>query len=528
MLKPFQKARSRLSGLLVCSFLLTGLLAVCWVFRGRFWDGWLPPVPAGGHWPLVITLMVFSALSLLLPGVLLYRQLDELQAYYRAMLTARAQTDTLARHDSLTGLLSRRVFMEQLSGWLSTAGIEVTVGLLDLDLFRQVNDGHGHAVGDSVLCEQALRLEQGISGNDVLVARVGGDEFAFAIRGHRSREQLYELATRLLASMARPLQSLDGQLVVTATLGLAMAPLDGREASLLLQRADSAMRRGKNASRSVFYFYEHSFDEQKQALARFEAEVRLAVVEGQIVPFYQPVVRLPERQVTGFEILARWIHPVRGLQSPATFIPVVERLGLMESMTRLLLCQACHDALAGFDGNIGLSVNITTAMIEDPGFPDYLGQLLDSLGFPCHRLEVEVTEDALIHNFEVARQNLLALQGRGIRVALDDFGTGYSGLYHLTRLAIDKIKIDQSFFRDISLENQDQMVGAILGLGRHLNIQVTAEGVEQARQYEWLVRHGCDFAQGYLFGRPMPAAEAIRFLRQSQGAMRPALQVLPE
>ncbi|KPX34416.1 GGDEF domain-containing protein [Pseudomonas coronafaciens pv. garcae] len=327
--------------------------------------------------------------------------------------------------------------------------------------------------------------------------------------------ELATLAESVLSKIAASRTSVS-RVALSASLGVAVSPLDGSDADILLQRADSAMYRGKSGGRASFHFYEVSFEREQRLQELFAQELRHAIEEKHIQPFYQPIVSLPEQRLAGFELLARWLHPERGIIMPMDFIPVAEQLGLIKQLTESLLVQA-FDHTLDWPSDFTLSINVTSLMIENLDFPEWLEQLASEGRFPLSRLEVEVTENALVANMNSARLNLERLRAMGVSVALDDFGTGYSGLYHLTKLAIDKIKIDRSFF-DTSLDNQNEMVKAILALGKSLRMKITAEGVEHEQLADWLAINKCDFAQGYLFGKPLPLAQAKALLAMSAPA----------
>jgi diguanylate cyclase (GGDEF)-like protein len=388
------------------------------------------------------------------PFILVNRLMQRLQRSYKRLLSAQALSESLARHDPLSGVLNRRVFHEQLAARLQQPSTITAVFLIDLDKFKRVNDNHGHAAGDVIICTVADRLREATVGWQPLVARLGGDEFALAVTSHFSRADLAALAEQVLAKISAPVVGWPGA-SLSATLGIAVSPLDGSAAETLLQRADSAMYRGKHSGRAVFQFYEASFEQEQREHAVFAQDLRLAVELEQIQPYYQPVVSLPGQRLVGFEVLARWAHPTRGLVMPLEFIPLAEQLGLIKKLTESLLRQAFAQARA-WPGSLSLAINVTSSMIESLDFPEWLQHLADEGGFPLCQVEVEVTENTLVANVDSARRTLERLRAMGVTVALDDFGTGYSGLYHLTQLAIDKIKIDRSFL-DTSLENQNEM-----------------------------------------------------------------------
>jgi diguanylate cyclase (GGDEF)-like protein len=497
------------------------LLALAWEFKLEGIAMGVLDLPYDGdfevaeRWRFVLTSTCFAVLAMVVPFVLLKRLIGSLHQSYNNLVVAQAQSDSLARHDPLSGLLNRRVFHEQLAARLDQPGVGTAVFLIDLDRFKQINDTHGHAAGDVAICTVADTLREATAGWQAAVARLGGDEFALAVTGRFSRLDLASLAETILAKIAAAPTGLPG-VAFSATLGIAVSPVDGMVAETLLQHADSAMYRGKNNGRAVFHFYEASFENALRERMRLEEELRQAIELRQIQPFYQPIVSLPEQQLVGFELLARWMHPEHGVILPQDFIPLTEQLGLIKSLTEGLLLQAFAEARMWPPG-LMLAVNVSSSMIESDDFPEWLAGLARAGDFPLGQLEVEVTENALVANVGSARLNLERLRGMGVSVALDDFGTGYSGLYHLTQLAIDKIKIDRSFF-DTSLDNQSEMVKAILALGKSLRMQITAEGVEHEQLADWLTTHDCDFAQGYLFGRPLPVAQVAALMSPDRQA----------
>ncbi|NJP03566.1 EAL domain-containing protein [Pseudomonas sp. hsmgli-8] len=517
-----QRFRRRLYPLLAFYLLTLFAVSVLWEFKlegtamavlGLPYDG---DFETAERWRFVLTSTGFALLSMVVPIMLLHRLLQQLRRSYFDLLSAQTQSDALARYDSLSGLLNRRVFNEQLIDLLAQPQ-PTAVFLIDLDHFKSINDSNGHAAGDAAICVVAERLRAATQGWQACVARLGGDEFAIAITGDFGRAELSLLAEDILKQMSKPIAKWPA-ISLSATLGIAISPADGLTPELLLQRADRAMYRGKHGSRAVFHFYEASFEAEQREQALFEQELRQAIQDNQIQPFYQPVVKLPEQSLAGFEILARWPHPTRGLIMPLTFIAIAEQLELIKALTQSLLLQAFTHTRAWPD-NLMLAINVSSSMIEDPAFPEWLKDLADEGDFPLERLEIEVTESMLVANVDSARLNLETLRTMGVSVALDDFGTGYSGLYHLTQLSIDKIKIDRSFL-DCALENQNEMVKAILALGKSLSMQITAEGVEHDRVAEWLAKQGCDLAQGYLFGQPLPALRVDQVLQHANASDR--------
>jgi len=282
---------------------------------------------------------------------------------------------------------------------------------------------------------------------------------------------------------------------------------DHADSDAVLHAADLAMYQGKKDGRGNYRFFRSAMDEELRARARTEAELRVAIETGAIEPFYQPVVSLPEKTIVGVEVLARWRHPVRGLIGPTEFIPVAEETGMIADLSYNLIRRACLDARA-WPSDLILAVNIAPHQFQDAWLAQRILAILTETGFPPQRLEVEITESALIQDLEATRATLLSLRQLGVRIALDDFGTGYSSLYHLRELKFDKLKIDRSYVDAITMSDERaKLVDAIIKLGTSLGLTTTAEGIETDVSLDWLSDQGCHFGQGYLFGRAMPKAE---------------------
>ncbi|WP_263264146.1 bifunctional diguanylate cyclase/phosphodiesterase [Pseudomonas sp. RIT-PI-S] len=498
----------RLVQLLLLTLLTMGGLSILWEFKLEAWSMHWLGLPYDGNfengerWRFVVTSIGFSLLSLILPTVLLKRLVNNTRSSYRRMQREQSKTETLARYDSLSGLINRRVFMEMLRTGLKQAE-PMVIMLIDLDRFKAINDKYGHCAGDSVLIEVASRLSKIAFEHSGIAARLGGDEFCLLLMDYREEAALRNIAESIIASLSRPVLETLEPSSLGATIGISRSWVDAVDASALLHYADTAMYRGKNSGRSTYYFHDIEYERQRRAQFDLDFALKQAIEREEIVPFFQPIVALPSQAVVGFEILARWVKPDGGTGMPSDFIPVLERLGLIPAMTRSLVRQACL-ATKEWDAHLHLSLNVSAAMITDELFPDRLLEQLRQEQFPFDRFEVEITEEALVGNLEAAQRNLSRLHAHGITVALDDFGIGYSGLYHLTRLSIDKIKIDRSFFEAGNVDHLP-MVEAILGMARSLKMKVTAEGIEQVHLPHlpsWLASNGCHFAQGYLYGRP--------------------------
>ncbi len=430
-----------------------------------------------------------------------------------ARMAAEAQAEATARHDALTGLPNRRLFRETLDAALAEndPGESMAVMLIDLDRFKPVNDIHGHAAGNAVLCAVADRLLEILPPSST-AARVGGDEFVLLLPAGLDHDALAELAQRIISEARKPIPWNQGQVEVDATIGIAVVESDKQDPEALLHAADIAMYEGKREGRGTYRFFHSGMDVALKARAQLEIELRKAIDQGEITPYYQPIVALPEQELVGFEVLARWEHPTRGLIGPDQFIPTAEKSGLISDMFANLARRACLDA-RNWPQHLLLAVNLSPHQLQDHQLPARILAILTETGFSPSRLEVEITESALINDLEAARSILTSLQNLGVKIALDDFGTGYSSLYHLKELKFNKLKIDKSYVTTLKQgSDRAKLVDAIIQLGSSLSLQTTAEGIETETNLDWLSSQGCDFGQGYYFGRPMPKGDADMFL----------------
>ena len=422
----------------------------------------------------------------------------------------------LARHDALTRLPNRVLFRERIEQALAQVGrgAQAAVLCLDLDRFKAVNDTLGHPVGDSLLQAVADRLQACVRDVDT-VARLGGDEFAVVQVGLDPLEGAELLACRLVDVLSRP-YDLDGHSVVIGTsVGVALAPHDGTHPDTLLKNADTALYRAKQEGRGTHRFFEREMDTRLQARRAFELDLRSALVAGEFELFYQPLMDLTSTRICGFEALMRWRHPTRGLVSPAEFIPVAEEIGLIVPMGEWVLNQACTEA-AGWPEGIKVAVNLSPVQFQSGALLHAVTGALHRSGLPARRLELEITESVLLQNNKATLATLHDLRGLGVRIAMDDFGTGYSSLSYLRSFPFDKIKIDQSFVRDLCAKpDSAAIIRAVTGLGASLGMTTTAEGVETHAQLARLRNECCTEVQGYLLSRPCPAGEVAGLLRRS-------------
>ena len=385
---------------------------------------------------------------------------------------------------------------------------KVAVLVLGLDNFKAVNDTLGHGIGDKLLRGVAKRLRSTLREEDTL-ARLNSDEFAIVQSGLARPEDAVLLARRLLEAIGDP-YLLDGHsVVIGASIGIAMAPGDGDESEKLLKNADMALSRAKNDQRGTFSFFEAGMDARAQSRRKIEIDLRDAIQNDVLRPYYQPLIDLSTGRITGFEALVRWPHPERGMISPAEFIPVAEETGLINALGGLMLRRACMDAAPGPTTSVSRSICRRCSS----GVGNLLSVVMDALkqsGLPAKRLELEITETLLLEKSSQVLATLHALRALGVRISMDDFGTGYSSLSYLRSFPFDKIKIDQSFVRDLGANRDAQaIVRSIISLGIGLGVTITAEGVETEAELSCLRAEGCHEGQGFLFSRARPNAEIV-------------------
>jgi diguanylate cyclase (GGDEF)-like protein len=439
-----------------------------------------------------------------------------------------AQIARLAHYDPLTELPNRVLFQKHLSEALarrSRKGDQLAVHFIDLDRFKTVNDTLGHPLGDALLREAAERLRGCVREGDT-VARLGGDEFAVVQTGLSDMTGATRLAGRIVEAMANPFDLQGHQVVIGASVGVSAAPSDGEDADELLKKADMALYRAKADGRGAFHFFERAMDEQLQARRALELDLRRALAAGEFELFYQPLYHLGDERVTGCEALLRWRHPERGMVSPADFIPLAEEIGLIVQLGEWVLRAACAEA-ANWPDHVRLAVNLSPAQFRDRGLVRTVVSALAASGLSANRLELEITESVLLQDSAANMTMLHDLKALGVRISMDDFGTGYSSLSYLRSFPFDKIKIDQTFVRDI-LDDSDAMaiIKAVLDLGSSMGIVTTAEGVETLEQLNALRGQGCAEIQGYFISRPAPAAEIAKMLGVERMATPDAPSVL--
>ncbi|MFK4511016.1 EAL domain-containing protein [Bradyrhizobium daqingense] len=432
---------------------------------------------------------------------------------------AEARLAFMAQHDALTGLPNRNLLRQQMDEMLlhtRRSTDKVALLILGLDNFKSVNDTLGHAVGDKLLRGVAKRLRSTLREEDAL-ARLNSDEFAVLQNGLTRPEDAVMLAKRLLEAIADP-YLLDGHsVVIGASIGIAMAPGDGDESEKLLKSAGMALSRAKADARGSFAFFEAALDAKAQSRRKIEVELRDAIQNDVLRPYYQPLIDLQSGRITGFEALVRWPHAERGMVSPAEFIPVAEDTGLINPLGGLMLRRACMDAAAWPD-DVRVAVNLSPLQFRSGNLLSMVTDALKHSGLPPRRLELEITETLLLEKSAQVLATLHALRALGVRISMDDFGTGYSSLSYLRSFPFDKIKIDQSFVRDLGANREAQaIIRSIVSLGKGLGVTITAEGVETEAELSCLRTEGCDEGQGFLFSKARPNAEIVALLAAQRG-----------
>jgi len=421
----------------------------------------------------------------------------------------------LAHHDPLTGLANRLLFTDRAEHALGAAQHNkrgCALLLLDLDHFQSINDGLGHTVGDVLLKLVGERLDETL-GNGTTLARLGGDEFGVLLEDCEQLGQAAALAQALIERMKEPFAFDDHRLFISVSVGISLFPSDALSAEQLLRNADAALFKAKSSGRADYALYTEELTAHAQHRVETAGELRRALENQELRVFYQPVHDLASSRMIGVEALVRWQHPQRGMVSPAEFIPIAERTGLIAEIDTWVLRQACQQMVRWQAEGRGLAfvaVNLSSRLFGQCGLYRQVAQVLDETGLDPALLELEVTESAVMEDPEVALEQLHRLRELGLGLAIDDFGTGYSSLLRLKRLPVQKLKIDQGFVAGLPSDEDDiAIVQVIIALARSMNMQVQAEGIEQAEQARLLLEQQCQLGQGYWFGRPVPARELV-------------------
>jgi diguanylate cyclase (GGDEF)-like protein/PAS domain S-box-containing protein len=445
-------------------------------------------------------------------------------------ITERKKTEerikNLAYFDVLTGLPNRRLFTDRLQIAIANAhrhNLPLAIMFLDLDLFKRINDSLGHGVGDQVLVETAARVAHCIREGDT-VARLGGDEFTILLPEIDHMEDAAKLAERVIAQVKQPFMIDDHELYVTTSVGIAVYPEDGTTVETLIKNADTAMYRAKDLGRNSYQMYTPAMNARSFERLAMEASLRHAVRRGEFKLVYQVKVDLGTGHMSGVEALVRWHHPEMGLVSPVDFIPLAEDMGVISEIGEWVLMEACRQCKAWHDlglPSVRIAVNVSALQFRETKVPEVVARALQQSGLDPQYLELELTETVLMQRVDEVVVVLRELRAMGIRISIDDFGTGYSSLSYLKRMPIDALKVDRSFVNDIFGDDDTvtdegaEIVSTIINLAHNLKLKAIAEGVETAKQAEFLRSKGCDEVQGFLISRPVSAEDLISLFDRS-------------
>ena len=499
----------------------------------------VPVLPMDWRRPFVISLIIgVTGLFAWLLASDLGRTMRQLESEKRALLESHARIEVLVQRDSLTGLPNRALARERLAFLLQQArrnGGMVAVMFLDLDNFKTINDSLGHAAGDDLLCQVAAKLRACVRESDT-VARVSGDEFLILLGDLQDEDAIVAVVAKVTHLLGQAFV-LDGiEVLVTASLGIAVSPRDGDLPDVLLKNADMAMYQAKDAGRNTFCFFDPSMNESVTEHLYIASALRAALASGELELHYQPQFDLRSGRIIGAEALLRWRHPEQGFIPPGKFIPVAERSGLINELGAWVLRRACVDAQAWRASGLGdlrVAVNVSPLQFRRDDIEREVARALSASGLPAEALELELTESLLVADARNIGDVLQRLGSQGVQIAIDDFGTGYSNLGYLRRFSVHRLKIDQSFVRRMCANPHDEgLVRAIIEMAHCLDLQTVAEGVEDPETLERLHAYGCEFGQGFLWSPALPDAEFVAFVRRSRaGAVeppRPGAMVQPE
>ena len=438
---------------------------------------------------------------------------------------ARRDASHQASHDPLTGLPNRLLVLERLSHWIEhppdDSAFNTAVLFIDIDRFKWVNDAHGHTAGDELLMHISRVLQQSVRRDD-LVGRLSGDEFIVITRT-RGEQGASELARRIIAAIRRPIRVAGTELSHSASVGISfIAPND--TASSVIENADMAMYRAKALGRGRHALFDPSMREEARQRLAMEEALRHAVINNEILTYLQPIIQLQDRQLVGFEALARWQHPQLGLLAPSGFISAAEESGLVEDIDLRVMRMAC-DAIGAWQARDGLqqlrlSVNVSARTLGASDLVARIQPILEESGIDPAQLYLEITETSLVEDIQSTASTIDGLRELGVKLAIDDFGTGYSSLLYLKRFPVGVLKIDQSFVADLGQDPEDEAIAqAIVSLAGALGVRVVAEGVETETQEARLLDYGCDYGQGYLYGKALTITESERLLIQPAARM---------
>jgi diguanylate cyclase (GGDEF)-like protein len=449
--------------------------------------------------------------------LLIWRRTSTLSGEVDVYRQAEVRAKHLAITDPLTNLYNRRAIKEktgELSQRASRRGKSIAFMMIDLDGFKKINDLYGHDSGDQLLREVADRMRDTAPPSSIL-ARLGGDEFGICmVFEPEFPETVDRVAEDMIEILARPITIGDIDHSITASIGIARPELDCDSIDMLIRRSDIALYSAKKNGRNGFCWFENGMEVELRTRNTLEADIRAAIPNDEFVPYFEQQIDLQTGELAGFEMLARWVSPTRGLIPPDEFIPVAEETGMIGDLSLAIIRKAMIEAKT-WDPKLTISVNISPVQLKDPWLAQKIVKLLVETGFPANRLEVEITESSLFKNLSLAQSIVGSLKNQGIQIALDDFGTGYSSLAHLRALPFDRIKIDRSFVSTME-ENSESfaIVSAIAGLGASLSVPITAEGIENESLVKILADLGCTKGQGWLFSQPLSIEQVRKLLAE--------------
>ncbi len=449
---------------------------------------------------------------------------DKVAQRTKELEIATAHAYKLAQHDILTGLPNRSLLNQRLKQILAQAqrdGTHVACLFLDFDHFKRINDTLGHDSGDQLLQAVAQRLTSAVRESDT-VARLGGDEFVLILPGldpaHATFETMTVLA-RVRESFLAPFRLSDQTPTLTSSIGVSMYPLDASDPVSLIKQADTAMYAAKEAGRNAYRYYTADMNARVQLRLQLETDMRRGLMDDEFFLVYQPQIEMQSGRAVGVEALLRWRDPERGVISPAEFIPIAEESGMIQALGARVLRDACRQVIAWHRQGmmLRLSVNLSVQQLQHDSWLGVVDEALSASGLPAHYLDLEITESVIITHPEKAVATLVKLKQRGVSITVDDFGTGYSSLSYLARLPIQAVKVDQRFVHGLEQNRNDEAITqAIIALSHSLGLRVIAEGVETAAQFDFLKRHGCEEAQGFLISRPLEEPELRNWWRMQE------------
>jgi diguanylate cyclase (GGDEF)-like protein len=505
-----------LLGFMLANIVLNGLVNIHGLYVNE-----VPPLREGNIVDAVVVLATVGFASWLVAGDL-RNALSRLEAENRRVRESQQQIEHLARHDPLTGLPNRllaRDRFEQALARSRRSKSRVALLFLDLDNFKTINDSLGHPAGDDLLCQVAARLQQVVRSGDT-VCRQGGDEFLLGLGEVRDRDDAASAALKVLERLSVPFTVSGHQVLMSCSLGIALAPDDGCDFDTLLKKADMAMYKAKDSGRNAWRCYDQEMDSSVNEHLRLAADMRSALEQQQFALHYQPQVELPSGRLVSAEALVRWEHPQLGMILPETFIPIAENTGLIIDLGAWVLQEACTQAMrwrmAGFDW-MRVSVNLSPLQFRRGDVDLVVSKALQDSGLPASALELELTESLFIDEPEAVAAVLHRLRERGVSLSIDDFGTGYSNLGYLQRFEVEILKIDRSFISRLVENPQDQaIVRAIVQMAHSLNLTVLAEGIEDRQTLERLIELGCDLGQGFLWAEGVPSDAFDTLLQQTR------------